>query len=83
MARAKADPANSSHIAAPMPGLVIGVIAKPGQKLAKGDIILQLEAMKMQTVLVAERAGTLKDIHVKPGDQVDAKDLVAEFVSET
>jgi pyruvate carboxylase len=82
-ARAKADLANPAHIAAPMPGLVIGIIASPGQKLAKGDIILQLEAMKMQTALAAERAGTLKAIHVKPGDQVEAKDLVAELTLES
>ena len=78
-ARAKADVTNINHIAAPMPGLVIGIVAKPGQKLAKGDIILQLEAMKMQTAVTAERAGALKSIHVKPGDQVEAKDLVAEW----
>ena len=78
-ARQKADSTNASHIAAPMPGLVIGVVAAPGQKLGKGDTILQLEAMKMQTVLTAERAGTLKALHVKPGEQVEAKDLVAEW----
>ena len=78
-ARAKADASNPTHIAAPMPGLVLAVVAAPGQKLAKGDIILQLEAMKMQTALTAERAGTIKSIHVKPSDQVDAKDLVAEW----
>ncbi len=78
-ARAKADATNASHIAAPMPGLVIGVVAKPGQKLAKGDVILQLEAMKMQTVMTAEREGTLSSIHVKVGDQVEAKDLIAEW----
>ncbi|MDE2445086.1 MAG: pyruvate carboxylase [Alphaproteobacteria bacterium] len=78
-ARAKADTANPAHIGAPMPGLVIGLVAKIGQKLAKGDIILQLEAMKMQTVVTADRAGTLKAIHVKPGDQVEVKDLVAEL----
>jgi pyruvate carboxylase len=78
-ARAKADAANPAHIGAPMPGLVIGLVAKPGQILAKGDIILQLEAMKMQTALTAERAGILKVIHVKPSDQVEAKDLVAEW----
>jgi pyruvate carboxylase len=78
-ARAKADATNPTHIAAPMPGLVIGLVARPGQTLAKGDIILQLEAMKMQTALTAERAGTLTSIHVKPGDQVEAKDLVAEW----
>ena len=43
--------------------------------------VLQLEAMKMQTVLTAEKAGTLKHVHVKLGDQVEAKDLVAEWES--
>ena len=78
-ARPKADVANPAHIAAPMPGLVIGVVAQIGQKLAKGDIILQLEAMKMQSALTADRAGTLVALHVKSGDQVEAKDLVAEW----
>ena len=80
-ARAKADLSNHAHIAAPMPGLVLAVVATPGQKLAKGDIILQLEAMKMQTALTAEHDGVLSTIHVKPGDQVEAKDLVAEWVA--
>ena len=78
-ARAKADGANPSHIAAPMPGLIIGVVAAVGQQLAKGDVILQMEAMKMQTVMTAERSGRLCAIHVKVGDQVEAKDLVAEW----
>ncbi len=78
-ARPKADVANPAHIAAPMPGLVIGVVAQIGQKLAKGDIILQLEAMKMQSALTADRAGSLVALHVKSGDQVEAKDLVAEW----
>lgn len=76
-ARTKADSANTTHIASPMPGLVIGLVAAPGQKLAKGDIILQLEAMKMQTALSVERAGRLKTIQVKPGEQVDTKNLAA------
>jgi pyruvate carboxylase len=54
-------------------------VAQIGQKLAKGDIILQLEAMKMQSALTADRAGTLVALHVKSGDQVEAKDLVAEW----
>lgn len=78
-ARAKADAANACHIAAPMPGLVVGLVAASGQKLAKGDIVLQLEAMKMQTALTAERAGIVKAIYVKVGDQVEAKDLIAEW----
>ena len=62
-----------------MPGLIIGIAASTGHKLANGDVILQLESMKMQTALTAEREGTLKSIYVKPGDQVEAKDLVAEW----
>ena len=63
-----------------MPGLVVGITAKVGDRVAKGDPILQLEAMKMQTSVVAERAGKLTAIHVKIGDSVEAKDLMAEIV---
>jgi pyruvate carboxylase len=78
-ARPKIQDGNPAQIGAPMPGLVIGVVAEAGKKLAKGDIILQLEAMKMQTAVTAERPGTLKSINVKIGDQVEAKDLIAEW----
>ena len=80
-ARAKVQDGNLSHIGAPMPGLVINVVATSGKKLVKGDIILQLEAMKMQSAVTAERNGTLKSIHVKIGDQVEVKDLIAEWES--
>ena len=78
-ARSKVQDGNPDHIGAPMPGLVITVIASPGKKLLKGDIILQLEAMKMQSAVTAERNGTLKSINVKIGDQVEVKDLIAEW----
>ena len=77
-ARPKIEDGNPAHIGAPMPGLVVGISAKPGDVLSKGDPILQLEAMKMQTSVVAERAGKLTAVHVKIGDSVEAKDLVAE-----
>ena len=78
-ARAKIQDGNLDQIGAPMPGLVINVIASIGKKLLKGDIILQLEAMKMQSAVTAERNGTLKSITVKIGDQVELKDLIAEW----
>lgn len=78
-ARAKADSANPTHIAAPIPELIIGIITKIGQTLTIGDIILRLEAMKMQTALTAERSGVVKAVDVKPGDQAEAKVLVAEL----
>ena len=77
-ARPKIEDGNPAHVGAPMPGLVVGISAKPGDVLSKGDPILQLEAMKMQTSVVAERAGKLTAVHVKIGDSVEAKDLVAE-----
>ncbi len=79
VARPKIQDGNPAHIGAPMPGLVIGLTAKVGDLLVKGDPILQLEAMKMQTSIVAERAGKLTAVHVKIGDNVEAKDLVAEI----
>ena len=75
--RPKADPGNASHLGAPMPGLVVSIAVKPGDKVRKGDVILNLEAMKMQTAVAAELSGTVKELAVTPGSQVDAKDLLA------
>jgi pyruvate carboxylase len=76
VARAKADPADASHVAAPMPGMVATLAASPGQVVKAGDILLTIEAMKMETALRAERDGVIGEIMVKPGNQVDSKDLV-------
>ena len=64
----KADPHNPSHLAAPMPGLVVSVSVGQGQKVNKGDVILNLEAMKMQMSVVAERPGTIEKLFVKIGE---------------
>jgi len=79
VARAKADPANPLHLAAPMPGLVASIAVQKGQKLTAGDVVLTIKAMKMETVLHAERDGEVADILVKPGGQIDAKDLLVLF----
>ena len=78
-ARPKADPANDGHIGAPMPGVVASVAVTPGQKVAAGDMLLTIEAMKMETGLHADRAGVVKALHVVPGQQIDAKDLLIEI----
>ncbi|TCO81775.1 pyruvate carboxylase [Plasticicumulans lactativorans] len=72
----KAEDGNPHHVAAPMPGLVVSVAVRPGLKVERGDALLSIEAMKMETVIRAERAGTVKDVHVAVGSQVDAKDLM-------
>ena len=78
-ARPKADAGNAAHIGAPMPGIVASVAVKAGQEIHEGDMLLTIEAMKMETALHADRAGTVKAVHVTPGAQIDAKDLLVEL----
>ena len=78
-ARPKADAANPNHIGAPMPGSISTVAVAPGQKLNAGDLILTVEAMKMETAIHADRAGRVKAVHVAAGSQIDAKDLLVEL----
>ena len=59
-------------IEAPMPGLVKSVFATPGAKVAKGDRLAMLEAMKMEHALLALRDGTVAEVLVSQGDQVSA-----------
>ncbi len=77
--RPKAETGNAKHVGAPMPGVVASVAAKPGAKVAAGDLLLTIEAMKMETGIHAEKASTIKAVHVTPGGQIDAKDLLVEF----
>jgi pyruvate carboxylase len=77
--RPKADPANEGHVGAPMPGVVATVAVAAGQKVKEGDLLLTIEAMKMETGLHAERNATVKAVHVAAGGQIDAKDLLVEF----
>ncbi|GHC31626.1 pyruvate carboxylase [Gemmobacter nanjingensis] len=78
-AKPKADSANANHIGAPMPGSIASVAVTPGQKVRAGDLLLTIEAMKMETGLHADREATVKAIHVTPGSQIDAKDLLIEL----
>jgi pyruvate carboxylase len=72
----KAEAGNPAQVGAPMPGTVATVAAHVGQHMRRGDVLLTLEAMKMETTVRAERDGILKEILVGPGQQVDAKDLL-------
>lgn len=75
----KAEEGNPHHVAAPMPGLIISVSAMTGQKVERGDALVSIEAMKMESIIRAERAGVIKNVLVKMGTVVDAKDLLVEF----
>jgi pyruvate carboxylase len=78
-AKPKAVEGNPGHIGAPMPGSIASVGVTVGQKVAAGDLLLTIEAMKMETGIHADRAAVVKALHVQPGTQIDAKDLLVEL----
>ncbi|HTS65484.1 MAG TPA: pyruvate carboxylase [Candidatus Acidoferrales bacterium] len=75
-AKPKADPNQPGQIGAPIPGVVSTVAVELNQQLQKGDRLLVMEAMKMQSTVYAPVAGTVKQLLVQPGQQVEAKDLL-------
>lgn len=82
VARPKAEPGNADHVAAPMPGLVVSVAIHAGQAVEKGDLLVAIEAMKMETAVRADRAGTVQSVAVTPGTQVEAKDLLVVMAAK-
>ncbi len=62
-----------------MPGSIASVAVQAGQKVKAGDLLLTIEAMKMETGLHADRPATVKAVLVAPGAQIDAKDLLIEL----
>lgn len=81
VARRKAEAGNDAHVAAPMPGIVSTMAVQVGQAVKAGDVLLSIEAMKMETALHAERDGVIGEVLVAPSDQIDAKDLLIVFES--
>ena len=77
--RAQADPSNLNHVGAPMPGVISSVVVVVGQHVKEGDLLMSIEAMKMETGISADKEGVIKAIHAPAGTQVDAKDLLIEF----
>ncbi|MDE2367718.1 MAG: pyruvate carboxylase [Burkholderiales bacterium] len=74
--RPVAEPGNPLHVAAPMPGGIVSVPVKAGQKVRAGSPLVALEAMKMETHIAAERDCEIEKVLVGPGDRVSAKDLL-------
>jgi pyruvate carboxylase len=74
--RAKADLTDPCQIPAPIPGLVATLAVTVGQKVTKGDKLLMMEAMKMQTTVTSPVDGVVQALHVAIGDTVASKDLL-------
>jgi len=72
----KADPAHPGQIGAPIPGVVSTVAVQMNQVLQKGDHVLVMEAMKMQSTVYAPVGGRVAQVLVHPGQHVEAKDLL-------
>ncbi len=73
-----AEEGNPQHVGSPMPGTVSRIAVTVGQRVNKGDVLLSIEAMKMESLVCAEREGTVTHLHVKAGDTVPAKALLVE-----
>ncbi|RAI17721.1 hypothetical protein CH311_17435 [Afifella marina DSM 2698] len=79
--RPKAEAGNADQVGAPMPGVISQIAVKVGEKVTAGDVLLSIEAMKMETAIHADRDGTIEAITVKTGDAVDAKDLLISYAA--
>ncbi len=80
--RPKAIDGDPGQVAAPMPGAVVSVAVTVGQKVERGDVLVTLEAMKMETAIRAERPAVVEQVLVTPGAQVEAKDLLVALIVE-
>jgi len=74
--RRRADPAAAGEVGAPMPGRVIVLHCREGQNVPAGEPLLTLEAMKMETIVRAPVAGTVRELCTDVKSQVKARDLL-------
>jgi pyruvate carboxylase len=74
--RRMADEGDPGHVAAPMPGLVVAVAVREGARVERGDRLLSIEAMKMETGVFADRDGIVREVLVAAGTQVETKQLM-------
>jgi biotin carboxyl carrier protein len=71
--------ARGGNVLSPLPGKVLAVRAQAGQKVKRGDLLLVIEAMKMENEIFAADAGTVRKMHVSSGQSVETGDLLAEL----
>ncbi len=74
-------PSKTTNLAvkSPLPGTIISVLVKDGDKVSMGQKLLTMEAMKMENNVLAEKAGIVKSVLVKPGDTVLQNDILVEI----
>ena len=67
------------HVRAPMPGSLVSVAVQAGQNVARGDTLLVMESMKMETTIAAPRDGVIEAVHFAVGQTFDRDALLLEF----
>jgi pyruvate carboxylase len=72
----KVETGNTHHIGAPMPGVVANIATRVGAHVRRGELLLTLEAMKMETAVRSETDGEVAEVLVRSGQAVDVKDLL-------
>ena len=73
------QPPSDNILRSPMPGRVMSITVRPGQRVSAGEEVCVVEAMKMEQSIRAPRAGVIKAIHVQPLDSVSADDPLIEL----
>jgi biotin carboxyl carrier protein len=71
--------ASSKSLLSLMPGVVIKILVKEGQQVAAGDVLLVLEAMKMENEIRSDRSGVIGSVDVTPGQQIQTGDPLVSF----
>lgn len=79
MGFSKSSIKKANNIKAPMPGLILSIDVKLNQAVVEGQVLLILEAMKMENSICAIKNGTIKSIHVKKGGAVEKGELLIEM----
>ena len=77
----KADPDNEAHVGAPIPGMIGAIHIEEGQSVEAGELLLTLEAMKMETSVYADRSGKVSSVYVQEGMAVEHGALLLEYES--
>ncbi len=76
----KKEGGSPTPVKAPLPGNILSIKIKKGDIIKKGDVLLIMEAMKMENNIMAEKNGVVEYIHVNPGDTVLEGDILLEVV---
>ena len=79
MRKVHAAPGAAETISAPMPGTIVGVNVKVGDSFKRGQVLLVLEAMKMENEILAPRDGRVVNLNTQKGASVNSGDVLIAF----